>query len=572
MKRQTHVFFRSVHLIAGLMLVVASSNGCADKADFGGESAIAKAFKPTCQIQLTSDNVTLGQSVKASVQGDFSASSQITINNIPTDTGRPVELTPNEEGLYAVTAHVKQGQTNTTCLAAVSVVAPDEEPNPETPPSCSVLATRQSAGSITCNLTVTSTGGALIEDPKVPNEQLQKNSQREWNSIVPCPASGKSFTASVTGNNGSSNTCQVTVPAIIPTACKINTSVQKITLGQSFGATMEATGGPWETASINGTAALPGKMISFTPSSAGVFQVMGVLTNAAGTNNCETSVTVEAPSIPIVVPPSCSISATRNGLNSSRCDLVVTSTGGTIIGDPAVQNAAQMTRNGNQWMTSTACATSGQKITAVVSGLENKTAQCSTDIGPINTTACVRAAKPMVYDFSIARHKDSVTSYREQMPKSDVETSVLQRFNTADIAGDILPVTAFALDDVAFIVKESDNFPKNGRTITIPPHALIIKDGRLANGASGKIDSAGNTIYRYKDKSVTITSQKQNLADALNKIASMGITPINHNQIRISDLRARGFVDAGGNVTFKVVHVAHGHGFISMKYTLNPCQ
>lgn len=572
MRRYSLSFLKSVYLSCGLIFVVVSTNGCSDKADFSSESRIAKDFQPTCQIQLTSENVTLGESVKASVQGDFATSSQITINNIATDQGRSVELTPNEEGLFAVTAQVKFGRTNTTCLAAVSVVAPDEEPSPETPPSCSILATRHAAGSTTCNLTVTSIGGAITEDPSVPNEQLQKIGPREWRADVACPASGKRFTASVTGSNGSSIDCQVTVPAIIPTACRINTSAQKITLGQSFEATIEAIGGPWDSASINGTAALPGKMTSFTPSSAGVFQLRGALANAAGTNNCDASVTVEAPPIPIVVPPSCSINATRNGLNSARCDVVITSTGGNIIGDPTIQNAAQMTKNGNQWITSTACATSGQKITAIVSGLDNKTAQCSADIAPINTTACVRATKPVVYDFSIARHKDSVTFYREQMPKSDVEISALQRFNTADIAGDILPVTAFALDDVAFIVKESDNFAKIGRTITIPAHALIIKDGSLANGAAGKIDSAGNTIYRYNDKSVTITSQKQNLADALNKIGGMGITPINHNQIKISDLRARGFIDANGNVTFKVVHIAHGHGFISMKYTLKPCQ
>lgn len=187
-------------------------------------------------------------------------------------------------------------------------------------------------------------------------------------------------------------------------------------------------------------------------------------------------------------------------------------------------------------------------------------------------TACVRGKDPVPFDFSIARHKDTVTFYKDVMPKSDVEQSPVQKFNASSIAGDLLPVTDFALDDVAFIVKESDQFQREGRTITIPDHALIIKDGLNPAGASGRIDSAQNTVYIYKGQRRTITSQKQNLADALNNIASMGISPIPHNQIKISQMREKGFIDANGDVAFKVVHVAHGHGFLRMKYTLQPCK
>jgi hypothetical protein len=37
-------------------------------------------------------------------------------------------------------------------------------------------------------------------------------------------------------------------------------------------------------------------------------------------------------------------------------------------------------------------------------------------------------------------------------------------------------------------------------------------------------------------------------------------------------MRAKGFVDASGNVAFKVVHVAHGYGHLNMVYTVQPCQ
>ena len=189
-----------------------------------------------------------------------------------------------------------------------------------------------------------------------------------------------------------------------------------------------------------------------------------------------------------------------------------------------------------------------------------------------NTVACTRAPGAISYDFSIPRHKDSVTSYSNNYPVSDVEQSSVVRFHVSNIVGDLLPVSAFGLDDVAFIVKETDQFSKIGRTITIPDHALIIKDGNNAAGASGRIDSARNTTYIYKGQQRVISSQKQDLATALNTIGSMGIQPINHNQIKISEMREKGFIDANGIVAFKVVHVAHGHGYLNMTYTLQPCK
>jgi hypothetical protein len=189
-----------------------------------------------------------------------------------------------------------------------------------------------------------------------------------------------------------------------------------------------------------------------------------------------------------------------------------------------------------------------------------------------NKTACVRGTTPKAFNFSIKHHKDTVSGKKDPMPQSDVAWSEVQKFNVSEIAGDILPVTAFGLDDVAFIVKETDQFAANGRNIEIPEHALIIKDGNNAAGASGRIDAKGNTVYRFKGQQVTIGTNSQSLASALNQISAMGIQPINHNQIKISEMRAKGFVDASGNVAFKVVHVAHGYGHLNMVYTVQPCQ
>lgn len=199
--------------------------------------------------------------------------------------------------------------------------------------------------------------------------------------------------------------------------------------------------------------------------------------------------------------------------------------------------------------------------------------QTGTSTDGNNKTACVRAPGAVSFDFSIATHKDSVTHYNNNMPKIDIEESPVMRFNVAAIVGDVLPVSDFALDDVAFIVKETDQFPvKTTRTISIPDHALMIKDGNNPRGANGMIDSSRDTVYMFKGQSRTITRNKQDLATALNNISGMGISPINHNQIKISEMRDKGFVDGNGDVAFKVIHVSHGHGYIRMKYTLQPCK
>jgi hypothetical protein len=188
--------------------------------------------------------------------------------------------------------------------------------------------------------------------------------------------------------------------------------------------------------------------------------------------------------------------------------------------------------------------------------------------------ACVRAPNPLPFDFSIAWHRDQheSSSSWSHVERADVKESPVQRFHVSSISGDVLPVTEFSLDDVAFIVKETDQFAAIGRTINIPDHALIIKDGNNVHGASGAIDSEGLTSYNYRGQQVKINSASRDLAAALNTISAMGITPINHNEIKISDMREKGFIDAAGNVAFKVVHVAHGAGFINMKYTLQPCK
>jgi len=189
-----------------------------------------------------------------------------------------------------------------------------------------------------------------------------------------------------------------------------------------------------------------------------------------------------------------------------------------------------------------------------------------------NTIACVRGSSPVRYSLSVSSHRDSARMNSTNLPQADILESQVIRFDSNAVVGNLLPVTSFGLDDVAFIVKETDQFTKNGRNINIPKHALLIKDGNNVNGAVGYIDSSVNTTYNFDGKSRTIGTAKQVLATALNTIAGMGITPLAHNQIKIADMRERGFIDAQGQVAFKLIHIAHGIGYINLELVVQPCK
>lgn len=444
-------------------------------------SEVTAIEKPRCSLIAQNNNIEVGQSVSVKLISTGGPVSVSSINNAPVAIDQAVNFTPAAAGAFVLNGSVSNPRSTETCNLIVTV---REKPvAPVIPPSCSVVAVRESPTSLLCDVTVTSTGGALTSAPTILGFGPTAASGAKWTAKMGCSEKESTVTAAVTNAGGTKN-CETKVAAIAMPACQIQPSIQNIILGDELTATLNSTGGPVVGSSLNNLPIAPNGMMTLKPDRVGLFTVNGVVTNPAGSASCSASVVVDSP----------------------------------------------------------------------------------------NKAACVKSSTPKRFNFSIAQHKDTVSGKRENMPQRDVDWSPVQRFNVSEVSGNTLPVTTFGLDDVAFIVKETDKFAPNGRDITIPDHAMIIKDGNNAAGASGQIDAKANTIYRYKGKAVTIGTNSQSLASALNKIAGMGIQPINHNQIKISDMRARGFVDASGNVAFRVVHVAHGIGFITMTYTLQPCQ
>ena len=89
------------------------------------------------------------------------------------------------------------------------------------------------------------------------------------------------------------------------------------------------------------------------------------------------------------------------------------------------------------------------------------------------------------------------------------------------------------------------------------------------NFASGAVDSTASTTYTFPGKpAVTVPAGKY----TLRYVYGLGAPLIAHNNIKLQDLKDKGFVDATGKVAFKLMHVAHGIGSVGMTIIVKPCK
>jgi hypothetical protein len=198
------------------------------------------------------------------------------------------------------------------------------------------------------------------------------------------------------------------------------------------------------------------------------------------------------------------------------------------------------------------------------------------------SVACARSGT-LSFDASVVKHQDAEAGLRNRygfglsVPTSDVASSGVIQLSLADIEGNVLPVSAFALDDIAIIVKESDSIANvlqasadaKTRTIRIPAHAMMIYDGNNANFADGAVDSGSTTTYEFESSSVVLAGGN---SLSLKHVYEMGVPLIVHNMVSISELRNRGFVNDSNQVVFKVFLVAHGWGWVTLRFTVSPCK
>ena len=359
---------------------------CSQGADFTGQSNAAIASAPDCRLDLSNSQIELGQSVQATLHTSATSLIKAMLNNIDVRVGDAVNFTPKNSGQFEIVGVVQNLAGSQSCKSVVEVSQPDNT-QPVIPPSCAIRAVRQSPSSTFCNVTITSSGGTITADPELQGVTLKKISPMQWSGIATCDSAGRILTAEIKGANKLSGQCSVNVGAIQATACNINLSKTSITIGQSFTASVESIGGPVDQAFLNNSPVNVSQMVSFTPNNVGVFQLQASLRNASGLNTCTSSVNVAAAPLPIVVPPNCAISAVRQSPGSTSCNVMITSTGGPIIGDPSLNRLTPVTKSATGWTTSSLCSAAGQTITATVTGDNNTSKQCSVTVPAAVCTA-----------------------------------------------------------------------------------------------------------------------------------------------------------------------------------------
>jgi len=354
-----------------------------------------------CKINVSKTSITLGQSFSASVESKGGPVDQAFLNSSAVQVSQMVNFTPNAVGVFQVQASLKNALGTSFCSSSVNVGAVPPPTPPVIPPSCTMTAARQSPGSTSCDVSITSTGGAITGDPQLSGATLQKSTANEWRGSVACASSGLTVTARVKDANNISSQCSADVAAIQATACRINISKTSITKGESFSASVESTGGPVDQAFLNTSPVQVSQIVNFTPNAVGVFQLQASLKNASGTNSCSSAVNVAAAPAPPVIPPNCAMTAVRQSPGSTSCNVTITSTGGPINGNPSLSSLTPVIKTSTGWTTSALCSAAGQTITATVNGDNNTSKQCSVTVPPDVCTASI-AYNPQQVDCNIS--------------------------------------------------------------------------------------------------------------------------------------------------------------------------
>ena len=345
----------------------------------GGETS-----RISCTLTLDSAKITLGDSVKVKLSTSASGDIFVKINDIITKAETYLNFTPTTVGEFKFEGLVQNSKDSANCIDSVTV-SPAVVPPVIIPPSCTLNATRNASNPTTCNVTITSTGGPITGDPIVAGITSLTPKSKGWEGIVSCNVAGETLTASVT-NASSQSQCSTTVAEIQKPACIISLSSSQIELGQSVNATIHSTAGSVNATTVNGTPAQLDQAITITPNSIGPFTVTARVQNARSTESCVAIVTVRDRPQPII-PPSCTLTATRQSATSLKCDVTINSTGGPITTPPVIENAGLSMLNGTGYTGIVDCPAAGATIRATISNPAGSNS-CSTQITSISQPSC----------------------------------------------------------------------------------------------------------------------------------------------------------------------------------------
>jgi uncharacterized protein (TIGR02217 family) len=155
--------------------------------------------------------------------------------------------------------------------------------------------------------------------------------------------------------------------------------------------------------------------------------------------------------------------------------------------------------------------------------------------------------------------------------------TITATFDLSMFQGDVLPVSAFALDDFSFIVQSdfdiNSAYSLDGSTriINLPSHALVVVDGNNPNLADGSIDDPLTTNYVFGGQTYSIPGgETMPLSEAIQGVIDMGVLSQPHNAISLSQMAARGFI-SDNIISFKIMHVNHGSGLVRLTIDVPQC-
>ena len=143
----------------------------------------------------------------------------------------------------------------------------------------------------------------------------------------------------------------------------------------------------------------------------------------------------------------------------------------------------------------------------------------------------------------------------------------------SDIVGNIIPVSSFFLDDIAFIVKADYNilsgYSFDGtRTITIPPDSFLFYYDE-SDPLYGLISAGGdfNTDYVFNSQTYTFVPdpnvEVEFTLPIVQGILSLGVDLMPSNAISLSALQSKGYV-TNGVLNFKIMLIGHGGSEVTL--------
>ena len=270
--------------------------------------------------------------------------------------------------------------------------------------SCEIEATRVSPGAGKCNVSVTTTGDLGSAKPQLTpsaQESAWVVNENVFSSTAPCSEAGGKITATMTAAGEGQPafkalSCDVDVPAVPTPQCEIQVDKNTLTLGEALAAKVLSNDEAIDETQLNAVRVGLGQNVNFTPTSVGSFVLNATVRRGTTSGSCTKSVTVNpAPTTGTVkvnvtvtpVPaPNCALRMERQNAASTRCDVILNSTGGAFAGAPVAQGVT-FAQTGTEWKGSTDCAASGASISATLTGSAGVQVQCSASVPALPASA-----------------------------------------------------------------------------------------------------------------------------------------------------------------------------------------